>query len=493
MQARARTFRLKEISAFDLTEQMWLFAEGQRTWHSDKPDPNVTAYPQFTSQQPIYGKVSFGDPLDKPDLRSTYHFALDESGGTEQGYDRLYFDLNRDGDLTNDKVLLAQKNPPKGAIPYSDCTEQVCFEALAVPLPFGASGERPLEVMPRLLISTQGYRTISFVTTTARQGRIRIAGGEYDVLLGHSYTIAGWFDNPWTALYVTEAGSQPRSPWIGGDQLAAVHKIDGTFYQFSATPAGDKLTVRPYDGPLGVFKVGAGARAVDVVEVQGSLRSRNATIAVGEISRGHPDSPTLAPVETCKLPVGDYLPENLTVRLGKLRINFSSNYHSDGKRMDTMGRQWVYGIHIREDKPLVLDFSNPPAVLFAGPAAHQRVKPGEGLKIFAVLTDPVLDIMIRRLQDTSEKRRETTPDEQSSPSSTDVSLDPKVAISRANGEIVADGVMPFDGGGLCRYSWRVPSDFQISGNEETLTITATYDTQELYGTVKGKREIVVHR
>jgi hypothetical protein len=495
MQARARTFQLKEISAFDLTEQMWHVAEGQGAWHSDKPDPNVTVYPQFTSQQPIYGKVSFGDPLDKPDPRSTYYFALDESGGTGQGYDRLYFDLNQDGDLTNDKVLSAQKNPPKGAIPYSDCTQQVCFDTVAIPLPFGAAGERPLEVMPRLLVSAQGYKTISFVTTTARQGRIRIAGKQYDVLLGHNYTIAGWFDNPWTTLYVTEAGSPPRSLWMAGDELAAVHKIDGTFYQFAATPAGDELTVRPYEGPLGVFEVDAGGRAADVVEVQGSLRSRNATIAVGEISRGHPDSPTLAPVKTCKLPIGDYLPENLTVRLGKLRINFSSNYHTDGKRMDTRGRQWVYGIHVCEDKPFVLDFSNPPAVLFAGPVARQRVKPGEELKIFAVLTDPVLDIMIRRLQDTTQKRRETTsePDGGLSTSYVDVSLDPKVTIERANGEIVAEGVMPFDGGGLCRYSWRVPNDLKIDGEQETFTIEVTYDTRELYGTVKGKREIIVHR
>ncbi len=442
-----RTFRLKEVSAFDLTEQMWQFAEGQRARYSDKPDPNVTAYPQFISQQPIYGKVSFGDPLGKPDPHTTYCFALDESGGTGQGYDRLYFDLNQNGDLTNSKVLSAQKNLPKGAtIRYSDPTPQVCFETLAIPLPFGSEGQRPLEMMPRLLISGgqgQQYKTISFVTTKARRGRIRIAGGKYDVLLGHNYVTAGWFDSPWTAFYVTEAGSKPRSMWIGGDQLAAVHKIDGTFYQFSATPAGDKLTVRPYEGPLGVFEADAGGRTVDVVEVQGSLRSRNAVVAVAEMVRNDRLPPAPVPVRTCRLPAGDYLPEDLVVTLGKLRLNISNNYHTDGKRMDTVGRQWVYGIHIREDQPFVLNFSNPPAVLFAGPAANQRVKPGEDLKIFAVLTDPVLDIMIRRLQDTSEKRRETTPDGQLSTSYVDVSLDPKVTIKRANGEIVAEGVMPF--------------------------------------------------
>ncbi len=37
----------------------------------------------------------------------------------------------------------------------------------------------------------------------------------------------------------------------------------------------------------------------------------------------------------------------------------------------------------------------------------------------------------------------------------------------------------------------MPNDLKLSGNEETLTIEVTYDTQELYGTVQGKREVVV--
>jgi hypothetical protein len=489
-----RIFRLQEVSAFDLTQQAREFGEGQRASYSDKPDPNVLAYPRFGSQQPIYGKVSFADPLIKPDPRTTYHFALDESGGTGQGYDRLYFDLNQDGDLTNDKVRAAQKNPPKGAtLRYSDPTPQICFETLTIPLPFGTAGERPLPVMPRLLISGPGYKTISFITTKARKGRIRIGGGKYDILLGHNYITAGWFDHPWTALHLIPAGNKSRLTWRGGDQLVALHKIDGTFWQFSATPAGDKLTVRPYAGPVGSFEVGAGSRKVEVVDVQGSLRSRTTTVAVGEVGYDSQRAPFISPVQTCQLPVGDYLPEGLSVRLGTLCLNLSNNYHTDGKRMDVRGRSWVYGVHIREDQPFVLDFSNQPAVLFASPVAHPRVKPGEEIKVLAVLTDPVLDLMICRLHDTAGRRRATTPDGQLTTSNVDVSLDPNVVIRRAGGEIVAEGVMPFGSDGTCGYSWRVPEDLRLSGSEETLTITATYDTQELYGKVAGSRQVTVYR
>jgi hypothetical protein len=39
----------------------------------------------------------------------------------------------------------------------------------------------------------------------------------------------------------------------------------------------------------------------------------------------------------------------------------------------------------------------------------------------------------------------------------------------------------------------VPNDLKLTGSEEIFTITVTYDTQELYGTVIGKREITITR
>jgi hypothetical protein len=37
----------------------------------------------------------------------------------------------------------------------------------------------------------------------------------------------------------------------------------------------------------------------------------------------------------------------------------------------------------------------------------------------------------------------------------------------------------------------VPNDLKLDGKEETFTITVTYDTQELYGTVIGKRQFII--
>ncbi len=102
--------------------------------------------------------------------------------------------------------------------------------------------------------------------------------------------------------------------------------------------------------------------------------------------------------------------------------------------------KWIYGIKIREDRPFVLDFSNEPEVLFVEPTSAQRFKTGEEVKVMAVLIDPVLDIMIRRLSkmmdtyDSDGKKRRNQKL---------TSLDPKVVITRADGQKVAEGVMPF--------------------------------------------------
>jgi len=61
----------------------------------------------------------------------------------------------------------------------------------------------------------------------------------------------------------------------------------------------------------------------------------------------------------------------------------------------------------------------------------------------AILTDPNLDIMIRDLEDTTRKHREIGPDGKPRRYETLVSLDPNVVITRADGQKVAEGVMPF--------------------------------------------------
>ncbi len=45
----------------------------------------------------------------------------------------------------------------------------------------------------------------------------------------------------------------------------------------------------------------------------------------------------------------------------------------------------------------------------------------------------------------------------------------------------------------CGYTWRVPTDLEINGDEEELTVTVTYETQKLYGKVTAQRKITIRK
>ena len=149
-------------------------------------------------------------------------------------------------------------------------------------------------------------------------------------------------------------------------------------------------------------------------------------------------------VRRYKVPVGDYYPLYLSITYGRLHINVSDNYHSDGHR-----RGWDqprnFFVKIRKDQPFTLDFSHRSAVLFASPAKDQRFKPGDEISVKAVLIDPVFDIMVRRLSDTSRKTKETIKLDGGKTTSyeRELSLDPIVTITNAAGKKVAEGPMPF--------------------------------------------------
>ncbi len=426
-QTKQFVFNLDEVSVFDVGELSRYFLRGQSTSCKDGPYRPVK-YPVFKSEKPLYGRISFAGRTAEFHAPAGYHFALDESAGTDKGYDRFYFDHNCDLDLTNDTPLASLQNPPDGALlGYSSTEQEVCFESFEVTFDFGSADKRAIEIMPRLMIRQGGRSEFSFITTKVRKGQIDIGEAGYDALLGYTYSVGRSLNQPSTAFYLipkSDLGQPLR--WLGGNNLKAMHAIGGKYYRFATTPTGDKLFASSYDGTLGIFEVGAGERDLQDVSIQGSLRSEDTAVAVG----GEMEHGRLTSAKSCRLPVGDYLPAYLTITFGRLSISVSNNYHADGQPRRPSSHPPIYGIKIREDKAYVFDFSNKPEVIFAKPAKDHRVKLGQELTVKAVLIDPELDIMIRRLYDTGQKPRR-------------VSLDPKVVITRADGEKVAEGVMPF--------------------------------------------------
>jgi hypothetical protein len=412
------------------------------------PDKDVKVYPKLRSGRPLYGAVEFGRSPVEPSEGMRFCFVLDESAGTGTGYDRLYFDANRDLDLTNDAVLEPIEVPPAPSKLLHLWGECALFDPLSIAFDFGPEdGTRPVEILPRLTCGK--VVALYFVPTEARKGKIQIGRRRYYAVLAQPERITGRYDRPSASLYLTTAGGRETwHDWGGADEICSFRLVDGRFYTISATPTGDRLMVRRYRGDLGVLRIDPGKRQIADVSLRGSLRSETGIVPVGQPST---QLQGLDPVVDCEVPVGDYHPEALNIRYGSLRIFLSDNYHLDGKRRGAMNLQAgtikspVYGIKIRKDRPYLFDFSNKPEVMFASPAKDQTFKPGDEVTVHAVLIDPVLNTMIRGLDDTSRKKPPPV-DAAGFPRpglEGDLSLPPVVTIADSSGKNVSEGKMPF--------------------------------------------------
>jgi len=387
---------LEEVSAFSVPDAIhWDFVAGQGVECTEQTDPNVTAYPAFVSAQPLFGRVHLPREFHRGLNGRWYYFALDESSGTGRGYDRLYFDLNGNLDLTDDGTVGIWDDAPAEALARSSALQrQVCFDCLSIPLPFGAEATRPLEVMPRLVVYEDGDRYLTFVTTRAFRGETTIARKHFDVWLGHNRRISGWFDRPSTAVHLVREGDFDRREEMSANWLMEWRRIGGVDYYLSATPSGDRLTIRRYRGPYGTLKVSAGGRPLGRARTSGALYSGEALFWIGgRLKR----SGQRKAVSSVRVPVGDYA-AGLEIYLGDLHLSTGANIHADGRRDARFNDSPVLGVKIREDKPFVFDLSAPPEVLFASPVEKQHIARGQELRVEAVLLDPKLDLMVTDLE-----------------------------------------------------------------------------------------------
>lgn len=486
-------FPLREISILDSSLDQSLLRDltrGARAECREEPHEAIEAYPKLLSEKPIYGLIRLAPDPYQRDSGTPMYFVVDESGEDpareepakeepeeessildtlssalfgkkaekpvveklpklNNTYDRLYVDLNGDLDLTNDPVVTPMKKTPTTLVHrYSSLRQAVVFKEISVPLDFGEElGNQPVRLVPRLEIQEyegKEYPGVGFISAVARKGSIKLGNRSYQAVLAQRYSITGRYDRTSTGLLLTSPNNPSgRERWWGADQLNAMRLVDGKYYTTSTTPLGDKLIVKPHRGDLGILRIGPGGRDLDNLSIQGSLRTEDAALAVGESKPAR--SGSLEPVTECRLPIGDYIPVYVTIKFGDLQLGISENYHRDGKLRAFDRESWVHGIKIRKDKPFVWDFSTPPEVMFASPAKDQTYKPGDEIEVNAVLIDPKLTIMIRRLTDTSRKEEKTVElgDGRTTIYKQSVSLDPTVTITNAAGKQIAEGPMPF--------------------------------------------------
>ncbi|KPK75770.1 MAG: hypothetical protein AMJ79_09795 [Phycisphaerae bacterium SM23_30] len=462
--ARAREQVTTNVEIFELEEFSVLQGEparGSSYWRrgqladetGDQPHAKVKAYPRLKSAKPVYGLVSFNKgPIKSNRILEPYYFVLDEAEGTGKGYDRFYFDLNHDFDLSNDQAIKATNSPVDKGRPdvgagqivtlveiktTNSAGEQaaatraaplrrteVTFESFTLKMSYGRRGrEVEFKLIPKLSRYGERPPSINFTSAVGRRGTIKLGEQEMEVVLAQSPYITGAFNNPNTGLFM---GSRYESYAV----LGKMRFIDGKIYTFGASSDGRQLRVSPYEGEFGLLQVGQAAGELKGAKFTGGvLLSRSNIIDLKDCLRQGND---------VKLPVGDYRPLSLEVESEKLGTAFSQAATDDEEAEDD-----ILTLPIRADQPYAFDFTHQLQVQFEDPPEDQAMKRGDRLRVTAMIHVRGLNLKLMGLDDRTQKTDTGLKRADGTAYIRYASLDPEVKITSASGKMVAEGKMPF--------------------------------------------------
>lgn len=195
-------------------------------------------------------------------------------------YNRLYFDLNHNGDLTDDQVVKANEN--KGRIYTSSSYSYGQYSFPRVDVTVDADGTK---VDYAFLFSGYAqaqenyqYATASLNSAAYREGEITLGGKKRRVLLVDYNSNARFDDKASVSTVRTSEGTTTFA--MPGDMIyidpdpsgasymygydattsddqqyvAELIDIDGKFYEMDLTAAGDKVTLTASTAPVGYVK-----------------------------------------------------------------------------------------------------------------------------------------------------------------------------------------------------------------------------------------------
>lgn len=211
-------------------------------------------------------------------------------------YDRLYFDFDHDGDLTDEKVIEAESTRTANSGNYVATS----FSRIDVPIEIDSE---KLDYAFTLRVTaynsgSHGYVSGSVNAAAYREGEITLDGKKHKLLLV-DFNSNGRFDDAskidtsirmsdqrvysryGDRLYLDpDVDTGARSPYdvTTGDHLHEVGKLiclGGRFYDLSITPAGDKLTLEPSKAAIGYVSNPAKDFCAVVYGDQGIVRIRS--------------------------------------------------------------------------------------------------------------------------------------------------------------------------------------------------------------------------
>lgn len=249
-------------------------------------DPVVEKEPKYSCDQPmkrvaLIGSYKYGLVLDSTDLKS-------------HGYDRLYVDFNRNGDLTDDEPLKAGPGPRFGGSYHRSEFPRMTLEVEAD----GVTFECPFRLSAGMNISENGvidYAWVSLQNAAYREGKITLDDKTHEIVL-LDYNSDGSFNGLFRVnesikmhndtLY-PESGDMVlidpdhKAPRYSGyhpsdspdrQYLSNLVNIEGRYYRISVTPSGHQVTIEKADLPMGAVSNSNGPYRAVLFGEQGMIK-----------------------------------------------------------------------------------------------------------------------------------------------------------------------------------------------------------------------------
>ncbi|HOA74522.1 MAG TPA: hypothetical protein PK458_07040 [Phycisphaerae bacterium] len=258
---RTKEYYLNLISP----QHFYLHREMSDQWQGEEFEQIVKKEPKYSCERPFKAVAKIGS--------YRYAFALDSTKLAAEGFNRLYLDANRNGDLTDEKPIRAR--PMDGIFGGSYRHREFPPQTLVVEAG-GQKFEMPfaLSVGSHVVEDDLFYVSVSLKASAYRHGKIQIDGKPHEIILldynsNGTFNDEFWMDEevhgqdapayPHTGdmVLIDPDHKAPRysgySPCDSPDRqyLSKLVNVEGRYYRISVTPAGDKVTLEPAELPLG--------------------------------------------------------------------------------------------------------------------------------------------------------------------------------------------------------------------------------------------------
>jgi hypothetical protein len=425
----------------------------------------VKRYPRFRSAKPLYGKffIHSADRKNKPE--AGYFFAIDESRGTDSGYDTLYLDANHNVDLTDDKPAESHAPPPIARA-------RTFFDVLKIPGARDDGGE--IAVAPLLGNWGTGEPMVSFPAGYMRKGRVWMADRKYEVDLVGCDLASSRYDGAATTVRLYRRESKWGFGWLSigplklyspaeemQGTLSTMFPVKNSWFSLTTTANCDSVTVHAYAGDVGVVRVSFGGSTSGNYISSGTLHCDTGTDVYVPMEGAVGPVPSKGEL---RVPVGNYAPEYLGVSL--------ASFYLAARRRYPEGKRNVYSeadcfLKVRKDAPCILDIDSSAEMAWPGFNESAVLRPGDIVSARPMLSTPTV-VVSGVFQKPGFK-----------------CLYPTVKVEDSAGKTLTESTL------RSIYNWRIPPGFVPRGGNETLRMTVTWDTKGLFGVVTGTKEIVV--